>query len=76
MKKILLLTFLFSLSVSSTFVAQQQSEQYVLVCTGKYSKKYHSYNCKGLKKCKGETKKITLSEAKKDGKTQCGYCYK
>jgi hypothetical protein len=52
----------------------------VMICTGKYSKHYHtsppSSKCKGMKACKGERKKVSLTEAKKMGLTPCGYCYK
>jgi len=48
----------------------------VLVCTGHYSKRFHSHICKGMKACKGEVEEVNLSDAKEMGLTPCGYCYK
>jgi hypothetical protein len=70
---ILLSFFLLSFTGKETL---QDKETTVIICTGKYSKRYHNKICKGLKNCKGDTKKIYLSEAKKRGLTACGYCYK
>ncbi|MDR0824964.1 MAG: hypothetical protein LBN74_07695 [Prevotella sp.] len=51
-------------------------EQTVLICTGQYSKRYHNSMCRGMKACKGDSQKVSLSEAKRKGLTACGYCYK
>ena len=40
-------------------------ESTVLICTGKYAKRYHNSFCRGMNACKGEQKKISLSDAKK-----------
>ena len=46
----------------------------VYICTGKYSKKYHyTKNCGGLNICKSTIKTVELSEAKKIGRTLCGW---
>lgn len=50
------------------------TESTVLICTGKFSKRYHNSMCKGMKTCKGERKRVSLSDAKKMGLTACGYC--
>ena len=56
--------------------SEQKKEEKVYICTGKYAKRYHKKeNCRGLKSCKGDIEYIPLSEAKKQGKTPCGYCY-
>lgn len=55
--------------------ASNESKATVLICTGKYSKRYHNSQCRGMKACKGEQKKVSLSDAKKIGLTPCGYCY-
>lgn len=60
----------------STLSDKAITESTVLICTGKYSKRYHNSMCKGMKACKGERKRVSLSEAKKMGLTACGYCYK
>ena len=73
---------LFSLTISAEnkSVSIQEisntNEATVLICTGKYSKRYHNSQCRGMKACKGEQQKVVLSDAKKMGLTACGYCYK
>lgn len=73
---------LLSLFISSFLVAKipentkSVQEQTVIICTGKYAKRYHKSMCRGMKNCKGDAKKISLSEAKKKKYTPCGYCYK
>lgn len=72
-KFLLLLLLLFPLvSSGETY----QSDPTVIICTGKYSKRYHNSMCRGMNACKGEVKKVKLSEARKFGLTSCGYCYK
>lgn len=60
----------------STLSNKANTETTVLICTGKYSKRYHNSMCKGMNACKGERKRVSLSDAKKMGLTACGYCYK
>lgn len=60
----------------STLSDKANTETTVLICTGKYSKRYHNSMCKGMKACKGERKRVSLSDAKKMGLTACGYCFK
>jgi len=76
--KILLLSIFFLLPLlgSGEVKETKQKEETVIICTGKYAKRYHNHICKGMKNCKGETKKVKLSEAKAMGLTPCGYCYK
>lgn len=57
-----------------TLSDKANTETTVLICTGKYSKRYHNSMCKGMKACKGERKRVSLSDAKKMGLTACGYC--
>lgn len=76
MKKYLLLSAILLLPVIGSGEPQTpQQEKTVIICTGKYSKRYHSKICKGMRNCKGDTKKVSLSEAKAAGLTPCGYCY-
>lgn len=54
---------------------QQANETYVYICTGPKAKKYHRYSdCKGLNKCSGQIKKISLTQAKRSY-TACKICY-
>lgn len=69
----------FSFALTGTSVTTEhyaQKEATVIICTGKYSKRYHNSICRGMKACKGETVKVTLSKAKEKGLIPCGYCYK
>lgn len=53
------------------------SNQKVYICTGSSSRCYHKTStCYGLNNCKGEIKKITLEEAQRMGRRECGICYK
>ena len=50
---------------------------YVYVCTGAYSKRYHSAsNCRWLGSCKGEIVKMSKEEAEQKGLTPCKSCSK
>ncbi|GAA4280662.1 hypothetical protein GCM10022260_10830 [Gaetbulibacter aestuarii] len=68
-KKFLLYSLLFI-----SFSSFNSSEANIYICTGKYSKKYHyKKDCRGLSNCKSDIEKVTLSEAKKFGRTLCGW---
>lgn len=46
----------------------------VYICKGPQSKKYHyKKDCRGLSRCSTDTYKVTLAEAKKIGRTLCGW---
>ena len=50
------------------------SDTYVYVCTGSSATRYHlAKDCRGLSYCSKEVVKITLSDAKKKGRTLCGW---
>ncbi|MDR3059515.1 MAG: hypothetical protein LBU84_15440 [Prevotella sp.] len=79
MKSLAVITMFFVLSSfasSGNNKPVEEAETTVLICTGKYSKRYHNSQCRGMKSCRGDKKKVSLSEAKKMGLTACGYCYK
>ncbi|RZJ75646.1 MAG: hypothetical protein EOO45_04965 [Flavobacterium sp.] len=66
MKKILLFLLLATLTSAT-------AERDVYLCDSKGGKKYHfTKECRGLNNCKAEIIKVTLSYAKKQGKTICG----
>lgn len=66
-------TLLLSFVVSFLFDASTPTE-YVYICSGKYSKKYHLIeDCKGLNNCSTKVEKVTLEEAKQKGRTLCGF---
>ncbi|WP_339611504.1 hypothetical protein [uncultured Planktosalinus sp.] len=46
----------------------------VYVCNGKSSKRYHyKKNCRGLSNCRSSISKVSLEEAKRRGRTLCGW---
>lgn len=70
MKKIhVYLLFIFS------FITIASYSQTVVVCNGRYSKRYHSSSdCNGLHNCKGGISSVSLSVAQNQGKTPCHIC--
>lgn len=68
MKTFILFAILFCSSVGS---------QGVYVCTGPTAYAYHKTKaCRGLRRCTGEIKKISLEQAKKEKRKACKLCYK
>ena len=56
---------------------ESRDDSCVWICTGPRSRKYHnSKYCKGLRKCSGELKSISISEAESIGRKPCKNCYK
>jgi len=46
----------------------------VFVCNGKSSKRYHfKKNCRGLSNCRSSISEVSIEEAKKRGRTLCGW---
>ena len=69
MKTLLLLFVLFSNSKCPT-----TPTTFVYICDSPSAKKYHlKENCKGLRSCQHRIVKITLEQAKRRGKTLCGW---
>lgn len=74
MKKLFML-FAFSLSLMSMKV-EAPAIKYVYICTGPNAKVYHyRSNCRGLNKCSGNIKKITLEDVK-NKRRPCKICVK
>ncbi len=47
------------------------------ICTGPTAYAYHkTNNCKGLRRCTGEIKKISIKQAKKENRKACKLCFK
>ena len=47
------------------------------ICTGPKARKYHSSpNCRGLNRCSGSIKGLSVSAAKSKGFTPCRICYR
>ena len=76
MNKILLLLLLvlplFAMKIEPN-VSKETKTAYI--CTGPYAKVYHSTSqCKGLNRCSGEIKKVSLEEIK-ESRRACKICY-
>jgi hypothetical protein len=74
MKKFLLLLSLATLTSSAAIYTTSTPYQDVYICNSKNGKKYHySKSCRGLSACKATIKELSLADAKKIGKTICGW---
>lgn len=52
-------------------------EATVYVCTGPKAKKYHAtQTCRGLNRCSGSVRQLSVSSARAKGFTPCKICYK
>lgn len=62
-------------SAEKTVTSEPQDTAKVFVCTGPTAYACHLIqDCDGLQKCNGTIKRITVKEAKKQGRKLCGYC--
>lgn len=70
---------LFGLIIWTAFLScsiKSDKSDTVYICTGPKAKVYHKYNdCRGLERCSGEVKEISLEKAKKI-RRPCRICYK
>lgn len=74
MKKLLLLSLL-CLPLLSMSTGMEKKDS-VYICTGPKATVYHaSKKCKGLSRCSGEVKEISLTDAKEMGRRSCKICY-
>lgn len=52
-------------------------EATVYICTGPKAKKYHAtQTCRGLNRCSGSIRQLSVSSARAKGFTPCKICYK
>jgi len=62
-----------SFSYTSSFISDVNYTD-VYICNSLNGKKYHfTKSCRGLNACKSDIKKMTIEDAKKIGKTLCGW---
>lgn len=55
----------------------QKKVEYVYICNGPSSKKYHkTSNCRGLSNCSTAKQKLSKADAMNKGRTACKICYK
>lgn len=53
-----------------------QDSDVVYICTGPMAKRYHKTDqCRGLRRCSGMIKQVTVEEAEAKGRTPCHTCY-
>lgn len=72
--KTLLLLFLLSGHGRCTPAPTTAAPDSVYICDSPGAKKYHlRQNCKGLTHCQHRIIKISLEQAKRKGRTLCGY---
>lgn len=49
----------------------------VYICTGPKARVYHKTDeCRGLDRCSGDVKSVSLEQAKGMGRRECRICYK
>lgn len=69
---------LFGITICAAFLPvslNSNKPDIVYICTGPKAKVYHKYkDCRGLDKCSGSIKEISLDEAKKI-RRPCKICY-
>lgn len=57
------------------YESREAEKEKVWICLGTSSHAFHaSYNCKGIKACRGEKKQISAGKAYSMGRTPCHYC--
>lgn len=62
--------------IQADIPATQAASSTVYICTGPKATRYHaSSRCRGLKKCSGSIKAISLADARESGFTPCQICY-
>lgn len=74
--KIPLIAFGLFFTTSSSITIKNDNGIYelVFICDSKGGKKYHfSKTCRGLSACKSAIKSLSVSDAKRIGKTLCGW---
>lgn len=77
MKKILTaLAFCVPVASASIIYSSNNEAREVYICTGPQSKVYHKHDdCKGLRSCSKDIKKVTLDKAKSMNRRACKWCY-
>lgn len=56
------------------FLSVSSEEATVYICNSSGAKKYHyKKHCRGLSNCKAPIKQVSLTDAKKRGRTLCGW---
>lgn len=76
MKTLSILFFAFLLGSSTPIEVKTTKEATVYICTGSKANKYHKTDrCRGLNRCSGSIKQLSISSAKSKGFSPCKICY-
>lgn len=77
MKSLIILSLYIFLGTAPTDSASVNSANSVVyICTGPKAEVYHkSKDCRGLNRCSGSIKEISLAKAKEMGRRACKICY-
>jgi len=62
-------------SLPPVYIPDPPVQDSVYVCISQTAYAYHDHFCQGLKRCTHKVSKISLKDAKNQGKTPCGFCY-
>jgi len=62
-------------NTKNQFATSYNNEESVLICVSPTAYAYHNHYGQGLNRCTHAFDTITISEAKNQGRTECGYCY-
>ncbi|WP_240315471.1 hypothetical protein [Aquimarina longa] len=69
-----LVLYMFIAAIITPFTSVVEADKEVYICNGPKSKRYHyRKNCRGLKRCSTRIYKMSLEEAKEEGRTLCGW---
>ncbi|WP_234418163.1 hypothetical protein [Aquimarina aquimarini] len=72
MSKLIIHLLLVAIMTPATTIINADKEVYI--CNGPHSKRYHYHkHCRGLSKCSTYIYKVSLEEAKEEGRTLCGW---
>lgn len=73
---VFVLAIYFPLICSKLEYSVEQKSQIVYICTGPQAKVYHrTSKCKGLNKCSGNVKQVTIEKAQSMKRRACKLCY-
>ncbi len=63
-------------NVFTESVSDNSNNSVVYICTGPKAETFHKRNdCRGLNKCSGSIKALSISKAKEMGRRACKICY-
>lgn len=64
-----------SSSVGTNYKNSSRNTKKVIICNSSSAYAYHSYECRGLARCRSSVSWVTVSEAESMGRVPCKICY-